>query len=65
MYTVSGTYLRLYNKPQLTLYPSQWSNSYFPEQNDCHLPNEIFKCIYVNENIWISIQISLKFVSYG
>ena len=26
------------------------------------LANDIFKCIFVNENIWISIDILLKFV---
>ena len=31
-------------------------------QNGRHLP-DIFKCIFLNENIWISIKISLKFVS--
>ena len=28
-------------------------------------PDDIFKCIFLNENIWISIKISLKFVSKG
>ena len=27
--------------------------------------DDIFKCIFLNENVWISIQISLKFVSKG
>ena len=31
-------------------------------QNGCHFPDNIFKCIFCNENIWISIEISLKFV---
>ena len=31
-------------------------------QNDHHFPDNIFKCIFFNENVWISIQISLKFV---
>ena len=25
-------------------------------------PDDIFKCIFLNENIWISIKISLKYV---
>ena len=34
-----------------------------PRQNDCHFPdNIIFKCIFLNENVWISLKISLKFV---
>ena len=33
-------------------------------QNDCHFV-DIFECIFVNENVWIVIKISLKFVSKG
>ena len=33
-------------------------------QNDHHLTDDIFKHIFLNENVGISIQISLKFVSY-
>ena len=32
-------------------------------QNGCYFPGDIFKCILLNENIWISIKISMKFVS--
>ena len=31
-------------------------------QNGCHFPDNIFKCNFFNENIWITIQILLKFV---
>ena len=31
----------------------------------CHFLDNIFKCIFVNENIWIPIKISLKFVPKG
>ena len=31
-------------------------------QNGCHFPDDIFKCIFLNENTSISINISLKFV---
>ena len=31
-------------------------------QNGCHFPDNIFKCIFLNETVWISIKISLKFV---
>ena len=34
-------------------------------QNDCHFADDISKCIFFYENIWISIKISLKFVSKG
>ena len=34
-------------------------------QNGRRFPNDIFKCIFLNENTWISIKISLKFVPRG
>ena len=40
-------------------------NTLRPRQNGQHFPNYIFKCIFFNENIWISIEISLKFVPQG
>ena len=33
-----------------------------PRQNGRHFANDIFKCIFLNENVWISIKISLNFV---
>ena len=36
-----------------------------PGQNGRHFPDDIFKCIFLNENVWISIEISLKFVPRG
>ena len=39
-------------------------NTLMPRQNGRHLP-DIFKCIFLNENVWISFQISLKFVRKG
>ena len=36
-------------------------NTLRPRKNDHHF-QDIFKCIFLNENIWISIKISLKFV---
>ena len=33
-----------------------------PRQNGRHIPDDIFKYIFVNENIWISITLSMKFV---
>ena len=32
------------------------------EKNGRHFPDDIFKCIFLNENVFISIKISLKFV---
>ena len=36
-----------------------------PRQNDRHFPDNIFKCIFLNENVQITIKISLKFVNKG
>ena len=40
-------------------------NTLRPRQNGRHFPDDIFKWIFLNENIWISINISLKFVPRG
>ena len=37
-------------------------NTLRPRQNGCHFADDIFKCIFLNENVRISIKISLKFV---
>ena len=42
-----------------------WVNSLRPRQNRRHFADDIFKCIFLNENVWISINISLKFVPKG
>ena len=36
-----------------------------PRQNGRHFPDDIFKWIFLNENVWILINISLKFVPWG
>ena len=33
-----------------------------PRQNDHHFPDDLFKWIFLNENVWISIQNWLKIV---
>ena len=40
-------------------------NTLRPRQNGGRFPDDIFKCIFLNENVWISIKISLKFVPRG
>ena len=40
-------------------------NTLRPRQNGRHFANDIFKCIVLNENVWISIKISLRFVPKG
>ena len=40
-------------------------NKLRPRQNGRHFADDILKCIFLNENIWIPIKISLKFVPKG
>ena len=37
-------------------------NTLRPRQNGCHFSKELFTYIFLTENVWISIRISLKFV---
>ena len=36
-----------------------------PRQNGRHFADDIFNSIFINENVWIPIKISLKFVPNG
>ena len=40
-------------------------NTLRPRQNGRHFTDDIFKCIFLNENVRIPIKISLKFVPKG
>ena len=40
-------------------------NTLRPRHNVCHFTDDIFKCIFLSENVWIPIKISLKFVPRG
>ena len=40
-------------------------NTFRPRQNGRHFADAIFKCIFLNENVWIPIKILLKFVPQG
>ena len=40
-------------------------NTLRPRQNGRYFPDDIFKWIVLNENAWIPIKISLKFVPQG
>ena len=40
-------------------------NTLRPRQNCRHFADDIFKCIFLNENVWISFNISLKCVPKG
>ena len=52
-------------------YESVWrkhrsaNHSLRPRQNRRHFADDIFKRIFLNENVWIPIKISLKFVPKG
>ena len=40
-------------------------NSLTPRRNRRHFADDIFKCIFLNENVWTPIKFSLKFVPKG
>ena len=40
-------------------------NTLRPRQNGHHFPDDISKGIFLNENVWISIKITLKYVLKG
>ena len=46
----------------LQVYVSNWLNTLRPRQNGRHFADDIFKCIFLNENAIISTKISLNFV---
>ena len=56
----------LYRTQLLPCLPTiSFINTLRPRRNEQHFADDIFKRIYFNENVWISIKISLKFVSKG
>ena len=40
-------------------------NTLRPRHNSRHFPDDMFKCIFLTENVWIPITISVKFVPKG
>ena len=40
-------------------------NTFRPRQNARYFPDDIFMCVFLNKNVWISIKISLKLVPWG
>ena len=40
-------------------------NTLRPRLNGRYIADDIFKCIFLNKNVWIPIKISLKFVPHG
>ena len=45
--------------------PQSYFNTLRLRQNGRHFTGDIFKCIFLKENVWIPIKISLKFVPKG
>ena len=59
--TANTTSLCLLYMEVVVLYGSAF-NTLRPRQNGRHFADDIFKCIFLNENVWILIKILLKFV---
>ena len=56
-------FMRTYSPKLAQIYMFQFNvNTMKPRQNYCHFTDDIFTCIFFNENAWISLKISLKFV---
>ena len=53
------------HKYDLIVIKTQKTNTLRPGENGRHFADDIFKCIFLNENVWIPIEISLKFVTTG
>ena len=49
----------------LLIFQNYLFNTSRPRQNGRHFPDDISKYISLNENVWIPIKISLKFVPRG
>ena len=63
-------YIKKITYPYNTRKQIQWQylitlDTLRPGQNCHHFPNDIFRCIFLFENVSISIKISLKFVPNG
>ena len=42
--------------------PTHCLNTFRPRQNYRYFADDIFKCIFLNENVWISLKISLNYI---
>ena len=54
-----------FETPEWSLWRHRNVNSLRPRQNGRHFADDIFKCIFVDENVRIPIKISIKFVPKG
>ena len=69
-YMVFGSFTWISNPYISRLLHSHWCvlhcpSAKFSNKNGRHFPDDIFQYIFLNENEWISIKISLKFVPKG
>ena len=55
----------IWSSVKRTLPGPQWVNTLRPRQNGRHFADDVFKGIFFNENVWISIKISLMCVPRG
>ena len=60
-----NTIIRAFCKLLVILSRPQCVNTLRPRQNGRHFADDIVKCIFSNENVWVPIKISLKFVRKG
>ena len=58
----SSAEARIFQKERGQLHQQPSVITLRPRQNGRHFPDDLFKCIFLNENVWISIKISQKFV---
>ena len=64
-YHIAWPFMSLVPYFSIRLCISRWLNILGPRQNGRRFADDIFKCIFVTENVWITIQISLKFAPNG
>ena len=57
-------YIYIYREREM-LGNSNCINTLRPRQNGHHFPDNIFKCTFLKENVWISIKIPLRLVPKG
>ena len=65
LFYVEHNILILYEFPKKPPYLICKINTLRPRQDGRHFPDDIFKEIFLNENVWISIKNLLKFVPKG
>ena len=59
----SSALMRMWMSQQTSSNRESSLNTLGWRQNGCRFPDDIFKCIFLNENVWILFKISPRFVS--